>query len=94
MKEVNKNTEDDNTDKKLHISDVISSYLTKEKFVKYFLITPLFLLGLHIGYILAHILSNFSFVIPIFIRITGVLTGVYVWGSIILYSKIYQKLEK
>lgn len=65
-----------------------------EKFVKYFLIISLFLLGLHFGYILAHILSNFSFVIPIFIRITGVFTGVYVWFSIILYSKIYQKLEK
>jgi hypothetical protein len=29
MEEVNKNTELDNTDKKLHISDVISSYKNK-----------------------------------------------------------------
>jgi dsDNA-binding SOS-regulon protein len=29
MEEVNKNTEVDNTDKKLHISDVMSSFLTK-----------------------------------------------------------------
>lgn len=75
---------------KLHISDVISSYLTKEKFVKYFFILPTFLLGIHLSYIIAHITTNFSFVIPIFIRITGVLTGIYVWISIILCSKIWE----
>lgn len=79
---------------KLGIFDVISSFLTKEKFVKYFFILPIFLLGIHLGYIIAHILSNFSFVIPIFIRITGVLTGMYVWFSIMLYSKVWEKLEK
>ncbi len=78
----------------LGISVVISSYLTKEKFVLWFIIIPLFLLGLHLGAIITHILLNFSFEFPIFVRLTGILTGIWIWLGIYIYSKNYKKLEK
>jgi hypothetical protein len=78
----------------LDIPVVISCYLTKEKFVILFIIIPLFLLGLHLGAIITHISLNFSFVFPIFFRLTGILTGIWIWLGIYLYSKNYKKLEK
>ena len=78
----------------LGISVVISSYLPKEKFVLWFIIIPLFLLGLHLGAIITHISLNFSFEFPIFVRITGTLTGIWIWLGIYLYAKNHKKLEK
>ena len=78
----------------LDIPVVISSYLTKEKFILWFIIIPLFLLGLHLGAIITHISLNFSFEFPIFVRLTGILTGIWIWLGIYLYVKNHKKLEK
>jgi len=93
---MNKNVENLNEIRRpeLGISVVISSYLTKEKFVLWFIIIPLFLLGLHLGVIITHISLIFSFEFPIFVRLTGILTGIWIWLGIYLYAKNYKKLEK
>ena len=92
---MNKNVEtlNETQNPELGISVVISSYLTKEKFILWFIIIPLFLLGLHLGVIITHISLNFSFEIPIFVRLTGILTGIWIWLGIYLYAKNYKKLE-
>ena len=80
---MNKNVE------KLNETDIsVLSHLTKEKFIIWFIIIPLFLLGLHLGAIITHISLNFSFEFPIFIRLTGLLTGIWVCLGIFLYAKI------
>ena len=57
-------------------------------FLKYFIVLPTFFLGIHLGIIIIHIITKFSFDIPIFVRITGILSGMWVLLSIVLFIKV------
>ena len=61
--------------------------LTKEKFILWFIIIPTFFLGIHLGIILTHILLSFSFDIPIFVRLTGIISSIWFLIGCYLYAK-------
>lgn len=50
--------------------------ISDEKILLWFIIIPLFLSGIHLGIIFTHISLNFSFYIPFFVRLSGILTGI------------------
>lgn len=70
------------------MKEVLNLNLSKSVFIKWVVLLPTFLLGMYFGIILIHIILSFSFEIPMFIRATGILTGIWVWISIFLYAKI------
>ena len=89
---MDKNTENLNELQKpeLGISDVIRSYLTKEKIILWFIIMPIFSTGFHLGVIITHISLNFSFEIPILVRLSGILTGIWLCSCMYLYVKNFK----
>lgn len=67
--------------------------ISKENFIKWFIVIPLFLTGISVGIIFAHIFSKFSFPIPSFVSIGSVLVSIWMWVGIILYVTYYEDLN-
>ena len=55
------------------------------KFVMWFMVLPMYALGIHVGIIAVHIALKYSFIIPLFVRITGILSAVWVLFGLFFY---------
>ena len=68
----------------------IHSYLEQTKFRAIVLLPPLILVIIGLIIVFLHIYSNFGFVIPFFVRVTGIVSSIWLLSSmcLILWSDL------
>jgi len=63
--------------------------LKKEAFCLWFIVAPMFFVGIHLGIIITHIYLNYSFSIPSFLCLTSVLSSIWTWIGLLFYLNYF-----